>query len=276
MNGVTIEKDILPVAIDAIYREAGLQLKVAEDYVEQGDRRVDAVLCMQGTKTLLNAKIKRQMTKANLGAVVNQLNQVAEPGCALLVADYINPNIGKNLKQAGIQFIDAAGNAYINQPPVYIYIKGNRLTPTAKLEGRVRTGKAFQTAGMKIVFAFLRDKELINAPYREIAEKAQVALGAVGPVVKDLVAQGVILQGVKNNQRQIADFEQLLDRWVEAYPYKLKEKHRIGTFTTDNPEWWKAVDLEKYTGLWGGEIAAAKYTNYLNPKHAVVYINKAD
>ena len=70
------------------------------------------------------------------------------------------------------------------------------------------------------------------------------------------------------------NFDELIDEWVEAYPHKLKAKQRIATFTTDDPEWWKAIDLNKFGALWGGEIAAARYTRYLNPKDAVIYVNK--
>ncbi|PCI01247.1 MAG: hypothetical protein COB79_04335, partial [Zetaproteobacteria bacterium] len=58
------------------------------------------------------------------------------------------------------------------------------------------------------------------------------------------------------------------------YALQLREKQKIGLFTTDNTQWWLTIDLTKFDGRWGGEVAAAKYTNYLNPKNAVVYLNK--
>ena len=127
----------------------------------------------------------------------------------MLLADYINPNMGERLKEAHIQFIDTAGNAYINQPPVYIYIKGNRPELNVGERGKAKTGRAFQATGMKVVFAFLRDKNLINAPYRHIAEQAQVALGTVGWVIRDLVAQGFLLEGRKKTQREFDNFDRV-------------------------------------------------------------------
>ena len=274
MNRIATEYDILDAAVGAVQREAGLQLEIVGREVEKEGKRVDAVIAMPETGMQLLVEIKKWATHANLGAVINQINQLAEPG--LFVADYINPNMGERLKEADIQYFDTAGNAYINQPPVYIYIKGNKLEQDVAGQEKVKTGKAFQPTGMKVVFAFFRDRELINAPYREIADQAQVALGTVGWVIRDLVAQGFLLEGIEKNQRKLVNFEQLLDKWVEAYPRKLKGKHKIGIFTTDNPEWWQAINPEEFDALWGGEIAAAKYTPYLNPKNAVVYINKAN
>lgn len=274
MNRLTTERDILNEAIGAIHREAGLRLDVVGCEVRQGNKRIDAIIRIPEVATQLVAEIKKWAPHVNLGAVINQINRLAEPGKGMFLADYINPNMGERLKEANIQFIDTAGNAYINQPPLYIYIKGNKPELNVGARGTDKTGRAFQATGIKVVFAFLRDKNLINAPYRQIAEQAQVALGTVGWVIRDLVAQGFLLEGRKKNQRKFANFDQLMDAWVEAYPHKLKAKQRIATFTTDAPGWWKAIDLEKFGALWGGEIAGARYTRYLNPKDAVIYIKK--
>ena len=276
MNRLATEYDILDAAIGAIHREAGLHLDVVRQDVKKDDKHIDAIIQMPDNGVRLVAEIKKWTTQANLGAVINQINNLAEPGQGLLIADYVNPNMGERLKEADIQFIDTAGNAYINQRQVYIYIKGNKPQQAVAAKEGVKTGKAFQPTGMKVVFAFLREEELINAPYREIAGQTGVALGTVGWVIYDLIAQGILLEGINKNQRKLNDFDFLVDKWVEAYPYKLKRKYKIGTFTTDNPDWWKATNAEKFDALWGGEIAAAKYTNYLNPKHGVVYIHKAD
>ncbi len=276
MNRPATEYDILDAAIGAIRREADLHLDVVERHAEKGDRYIDAIIQMPNGDVRLAAEIRKWASQANLGAVINRISNLAEPGQGLLIADYINPNMGVRLKEAGIQFLDTAGNAYINQGPIYIHIRGNKPQQTVVAKERVKTGRAFQPTGMKVIFAFLRDGELINAPYREIAHQAGVALGTVGWVIRDLIAQDILLEGVYKNQRKLNDFDLLVDKWAEAYPYRLKEKYRIGIFTTDHPDWWKVTDAENFGALWGGEIAAAKYMNYLNPKHGVVYIHKAN
>jgi hypothetical protein len=273
MNRLETEHDILHGAIEAFRAETALQLDVVEFDVRRGNRQIDAVLQMPGSGTQLLAEIKKWATHTNLGAVINQMQQLATPDAGILVADYVNPNMARKLREVGIQYIDAAGNAYLNQPPVYIHIEGNK--PEARTRTRTKNGKAFQPAGMKIVCAFLKDCELINAPYREIAERAHVALGTVGWVIRDLLEQGLLVEDIDGTGRQIADYDQLLDKWVEAYPHKLRDKHNLGTFTTDNPNWWRDIQPDEFQAAWGGEIAAGEYTGYLNPKDAVVYISKA-
>ncbi len=277
MNKPATERNILDAAIGAIHREAGLCINVITREVQKDDRHIiDAVVELRDNGARLAVEIKKWAAQVNVGAIINQIRNLAEPGQGLLVADYINPKLGERLKAADIQFLDTAGNAYINQQPVYIYIKGNKPQQAFAQKDRVKTGRAFQPTGMKVVFAFLRDEKLVNAPYREIADQAAVALGTVGRVIGDLIAHGFLLEGFNKNQRELADFDLLLDRWAEAYPVRLKRKNEIGTFTTDNPDWWKTIYPEKFDAEWGGEIAVAKYTNYLNPQQGLIYIDQTN
>ena len=275
-NPATVH-NILDAAIGAIHREAGLRLDViARETPKDDNRIIDAIVQIHHNGVRLTVEVKKWAAQLNVGAIINKIKNLAEPGHGLLVADYINPKMGARLKAADIQFLDTAGNAYINQQPVYIYIKGNKPQQDIATKNQLKTGRAFQPAGMKVVFEFLKDGELVNAPYREIANRAAVALGTVGWVVYDLITRGFLLEGFNNNQRKLVEFDLLLDKWVEAYPYKIKRKHEIGKFTTDNPDWWNTIHPEKFNAEWGGEIAAAKYTNYLNPQHGLIYIDRAN
>ena len=99
-----------------------------------------------------------------------------------------------------------------------------------------------------------------------------MALGTVGWVINGLKDADLIVDKGKGKGRQIANYRKLLDRWVEAWPEKLKPKYLLGAFAADDPYWWNAVELGKLGGYWGGETAAAKYTDYLKPKIATVYL----
>jgi len=175
-------------------------------------------------------------------------------------------------RQQHIQFIDAAGNAFINQPPVYVYVKGRRQQKDGLSLPRDGAKRAFESAGLKVVYALLCHPALVNAPYREIAEIAGVALGTVGSVLNGLKAGGLLHDKGGQQGRRLTHYQKLLDRWVDVYPEKLKPKQWVGEFVADDPYWWKAVDIRLYDGYWGGEIAAAKYSDYLKPEVATVYL----
>lgn len=263
------EHELLEKAIVAFQNETGLPLDVLQEEMDVDGIIVDAIIQLPQQDTQLAVEVKKWAQQANLGALAEQIKRLPLDG--ILVADYINLNMGKKLKGMGVQFIDTAGNAYINQPPVYILVTGNK-------QGHALTGpkegmnRAFDTTGLKVIFGFLCNPLLVNATYREIAKFTDVALGTVGWVINGLKDVGFIVD--RKKERHLVNKRKLFDRWVEAYPEKLRPKQRVGEFIADDPDWWGDFDLEQYGAYWGGEVAAAKYTNYLQPQTITIYLPK--
>lgn len=271
---INIEKAILKEALKAVYDEAGLDFEVLNEEIKVRDHHIDAIIRIKGIEDQFSVEIKRWAAHGNLGVIINQVRNLPMEG--IFIADYVNPKMAGRLREQGVQFIDTVGNAYINRHPIHIYIKGNRKKdkdPDIKKEG---TGRAFNTTGLKVVYAFLCNPELINANYREIADVADVALGTVGWVLNDLKEMKFVIgRGHKRNDRRIKNHKKLFDRWVEAYPEKLRPKQVVGKFIAKDPFWWEEVDIRHYQGYWGGEVAAAKYTeNYLRPEEVILYLPK--
>lgn len=210
-------------------------------------------------------EIKNIVTRAILGVAVHQLNLLQQK--RMLVAKYINPQIADELKKMNIPFIDAVGNAYINEPPLFIYIKGNKPTDKGILEQPTRT---FRPTGLQVIFALLCNPGLENKPFREIATKANVALGTVGWVMYDLRRVGYLID-VGPRNRRLVQKDNLLNRWVAAYPEQLRPKKMIGHFRADNHDWWRHTDLKEINALWGGEAAANIMTKYLKPQIVTIY-----
>jgi hypothetical protein len=53
---------------------------------------------------------------------------------------------------------------------------------------------------------------------------------------------------------------------------------RVAHKSTDDAadkHWWKDVDITAYGALWGGEIAADRYTNDLRPATVTIYVAPA-
>lgn len=265
------EPDILNQAIEALAGETGLQLRVDELEAWQDGHEIDAILAIEGRRERLAAEVKRWAPQANPGVLINQIQALPMQG--LLVADYINPKMAEKLREQRVQFIDTAGNAYLDMPPVYILVTGKRrLELPAGL--KENTNRAFDRAGLRVVFAFLCRPGLVTAPYREIAEVAGVALGTVGWVINGLKDAGFIFEYGHKKGRELIEYKRLLDRWVETYPEKLRPKLHIGDFLAEDPYWWHDFDIQEFHGYWGGEIAAAHYTKYLKPAVATVYLPK--
>lgn len=270
MNKAPKETEILDLALIAAQQQMNLAVEVValeKPLNKKGTVRiVDAVLKIDGI--LFQAEIKRWAQHAPIGGLIQQTRQLEN---GILIADYINPNIADKLREAQVQFLDTAGNAYINQDGCYIQIKGNR--PLHKeIAGPRKVARAFTTAGLKVTYALLRQPDLADLPYRKLAEQTGVTLGTVGKAMDDLKTQGYLIE--RKKQRVLIRRTELFQAWIERYPATLRKKIRLGTFQAPEADWWKNTNLETLEGYWGGEIAAAHYTNYLRPQIATVYLPK--
>ena len=259
------ESNILTQALLALKGETGLDFAVGEQL--SINNKADSLI-LTSSQTIA-VEVKRNIRPAHLGAIIQRIKELQPIG--LLVADYVNPNIAKTLKDNDVQYMDACGNIYLNLPPIYVNITGQKPV----LETKQETNKAFDISGLKLIYGFLCDKNLVGANYREIAEQTGIALGAVGKVLNGLVDAGYLVDQGTAGERQLINRRKLLDRWVEAYPEKLKPKLRVGEFISDDTSWWKTFDIAKFGAYWGGEVGAEKYTSYLKPQMATVYLPEA-
>jgi hypothetical protein len=277
------EYQILNAAIQQLKVVANLELQVVEQEIAaigpQGEtRKIDALVRMIAQPDLgtYAVEVKPHLTIARLFQVAEQLRVAtnAFPNCkGMLVTDYVNPNMAKRLKEMNIAFIDMAGNAYINNRPIYIYIQGNKPTPKTELGKALKPTRAFQATGLKVLFGFLLQPDLLQATYREIANATDVALGTVGWVLTDLREHGYILEK-PDKERRLVRKRELLDEWVAAYPEKLRPKLRLGRYRAPDHQWWQHAEVGQHKALWGGEVAAAKLTDYLQPNIATIYADE--
>jgi hypothetical protein len=249
----------IPVQVDVL----GTNLQFGMDQI--ADKHIK--LTIGKNQVQYFAEIKNNLTRANIGLMIQHRNML--PGPLLLVTNRVNDIMAEYLKEYGIEFIDTAGNAYINQPPIYIHIKGNKLKDKCQ---NAPPGQAFRPTGLKVVFTFLCDPKLINNNYRAIARTAGVALGNIGWIIVDLKRQGYILD-MGRQGRKLIQKQRLLDRFVEEYPIKLRRQLFLGKFRGDQ-DWWDKQHIDLENALWGGEIAAAKMGNYLKPGTVTVYIRQ--
>lgn len=264
-----IEDEILKLAIEAFRKNVPLQLNV-EPLVRQPhynfDFRPDMELGMKidGKGIRYCAEIKNTFTKTNIMLLLMHKQKLPYP--LLLVAKYVNPVMTKELMENGIEFIDTAGNAFINQPPIYIFLKGNRPPETP---GQT-PNRTFNPTGLKIVYAFLCNPGLEGAPFRKIADKADVALGTVGWFMRDLRELGFLID-MGGRGYKLIQKDTLFQRWITAYPERLRPKQILGRYKGEYDGWWNKKELHNLNAKWGGEVAAAKLTKYLHPELITIY-----
>ncbi len=253
-------------------RRLGIEVEITQLEPVLDNRRIDALVRIgrgRQARTYV-AHIKKGLRPATLGATLHQLEGNGKP--PLLVADYVTPPLAEALKERGIAFLDTAGNAFVNQPPLYVWVKGER--PGEQITAKVGTGRAFQASGIKVLFALLCHPEWVDQPYREIARLAGVAHGTVGWVMAELPKLGFIAEVA--GKRRLLQPELLLKQWAEAYARTLRPKLAIGRYRAEKQQWWKKLQPHKYHMLLGGEPAADRVTQYLRPETVTLYGEKAE
>jgi hypothetical protein len=235
----------------------------------QQDIRADAVLTLAAGPKRLRYVVeeKRTLTPTTLGATMTNLHKVARAADrpALLVTDYLTAPLAEKLKAQGQQFVDAAGNAYLEGKGILIWVCGRKRPAGLK----PRPGGAFTAGGIKVLFALLCDPALVAAPQRRIAAAAGVALGTVTGVLGGLAADNYLLG--KGRRARLIALPRLLDDWTLAYARTLYPRTLLRTLTTPHFENWKTWDLAPHRGLWGAEPAAQLLVGHLHPGELTIY-----
>jgi hypothetical protein len=265
------EVNLLDRALEAFRAATDLPIQVERSNIRNRfGQEIDVIVRLRayGVDEQFAIELKTNLTNPTLGVIAQHL--VRFPYRGLLVTGYLNPRMAERLREMNIFFLDAAGNAYLNIPPVFVFIKGNKPPERLTEEPKIR---AFQPTGLKVVFTLLRNPKLVNAPYRDIARAAGVALGTVGWVVTGLKELGHIVDMGKRSRR-LKERSKLLDRWVVAYPERLRPKLLIGRYVALEVDWWKQALPHNFNAYRGGEVAAARLTSYLRPEQVIIYVRE--
>jgi hypothetical protein len=264
---MTTEKKILDNAIGRLKEYSGLPVEV-----EGGDYGIDFFININGNRFV--TIVRSAISTGN--KVSAYFRASADPNNAdlplLVIAGYIPLEIAKEYADAGINYLDTAGNCTIRYKDLALIIQGKKKDKLPK----ANQSRAFQEAGVKIIFHLLMDPSRLQLTYRKLAEIAGVSLGAVGNVIKELSDLDFILETEKG--RILKNTSLLLDRWVTAYHDTLRPRLILQKMKYTNPEQyreWDRLPMQDADAvvLWGGEPAASLLTNYLSPEQFTLYTN---
>ena len=124
--------------------------------------------------------------------------------------------------------------------------------------------------------AILIRPDLVNAPYRTLAEEADVALGTIAKCMNDLALRGLLLD--RRDRRTVPDRQALVALWVQAYVEALRPKlkeRRLQVRAEDKTQIWdrlRAVLAER-GHLWAltGADAAERRTHFFRAEETEIY-----
>lgn len=231
----------------------------------------DAVVLLEigGQKLQYQCEVKQRIDRRAILLDLKARGLATAEG--LLVTTLLSRELAAACRELGLQFIDTAGNAYLeNGAGLYVYISGHRGND---LDLGTVGGASITPAALRMMFAFLTAPSMLNAPYREIAAAVRVSTGAIGKVFDVLEARGFIARA-PNGDRVIAAPELLLGEWATGYLGRLKPKLKTYRFSGMSPaEFNERWNPGFRISAWGGETGAAIHTRHLTPGTSTVYID---
>lgn len=166
------------------------------------------------------------MFRGKIASLVSHTEKIGdlEP---LLLSDYLSGEKREECKNAGVNFIDLSGNAYVAHEGIYIERAG---FPDSYPEKRPGRGPFSDKASL-ILRVALEDE---SKPWgvREMAQAAELDPGFVSRMMRELARRGYF--GNEGRKFRMLDAKSLLEDWVSVYDYHKNEEH--GYFClADNP-----------------------------------------
>lgn len=258
------EAQIAAVALENLQQTTGITGTWKPMAAKELDGKIELKLNNKTVK--FNAEIKRELRGHNLPQLKDYAQRY-EP--LMVIAHYILPKIKDELRQNGIAYLETNGNIYLRHNDNFIWLEGQKATPP-QVE---KNNRAFTKTGLKILFYYLVNEELLNLPYREMAKLTGVALGNINYVLTGLKEENFLLK-LNKTQHKLHNKKELLHKWVTAYEKKLKPTLEVGTFrfvkAVDFIAWQK-LPLNHEKTAWGGEPGGDLLTHYLKPAELTLY-----
>lgn len=258
------EYKIIDIALENLQKNAG----ITGDWEEYGQKELDGQikLVIENQPLKFNAEIKQELRNHQLPRIIDQAQRI---GPLMVVANRIFPKIKEELRHNHIAYLEANGNIYLKQGGIMLWLDGQKPVQTITEKGN----RAFTKTGLKVLYHFLLDEQLVQLRYREIANITDVALGNLNYIMNGLKKLNFLIE-VRDQTFRLNNKKELLQKWMVAYEERLKPALLLGTFRFLKEEDflnWKNLGIDTAKTKWGGEPAGDLYTNYLRPQTLTLY-----
>ena len=134
---------------------------------------------------------------------------------AIIVAPALTSEQARALREAGVNYLDAAGNARVNAGGTVALVQGQEGVRTGVMAKAA--GRAFQPAGLKVLSVLLVDPARADETYRELAGRVGASPATVKYVLDDLERRSHVLKvGCGRGMRRLEGVADLARRWANA------------------------------------------------------------
>lgn len=266
-----MENEIVLKVLDLLEDNTGMAASTEFGSIKGEGTQEELVLNMNDKPERFLIFFKKEFYPIHLIEVLSKQNADVK---TILIAYKIRKNLREELRRNNTAYCDAAGNAFIRTRDHYILIEGLQ----DKNQRLTDKNRAFTKAGLKVVYFLLNNQGQVNAPYRQIAEQAGVALDTINKTFLALKTLKFIIR-IDQNSIKLWDKSKLAERWINAYDETLKPNLLVGNYSFLNSATrsaWKEIKFQGQPTWWGGEPAADILTNYLNPEVYTIYTEEPE
>jgi hypothetical protein len=270
MNNPTIpspftDLDLIDMALNALGASTGIVGKL-KPHTDHGSPAIH--LKIAGKTLHYKCEVKHTIDRFQTLADLKTRSLVDT--MTLVVTPLLTNALAIRCRELGIQFIDTAGNAYLNDGAgILINISGHKLEHTH----RMPAAPTMTPAALRMAFGFLAKPPLLNTSSRESAGAVGISIGAVAKGFETLKARGFIA-AAPDATRRLRSPELLLSEWATAYAHRLRPKLTTYRFTSAEPDKVQALwSPEIKLSAWGGDIAADTITGHLKPSTTTIYMD---
>lgn len=232
-----------------------------------------------GTKPAVNLaiEVKARIDNRNQALhIILQLKGQAGNAGAMVFTHWIPEPAAEEFRRAGVFFIDAQGNAFIQKPPqVVVDIRGRKPDRPLKAE----PGRLIEMGGLKIIHYLLTHPQAVGDPLRAIAGGADVALGTAQAVMKEL-QNGQWLLPAAGGTKRFGDIKGLIELFVRGYAFKLRPVCLLGRYRHKMRAPQEILEgfAQRLAGMGGhwavtGGMAAREMTHYLEPDAVALFVD---
>ncbi len=231
----------------------------------------DAILVLKttsGTHKLLVQELKSHVGREMASHIASHDKG---PPPLLVLAPHIGAGVAATLIQAGVHYLDAGGNCHISVPPFFVHVEGR----SAKKAG-ASTG--IRGPGFQVLFVYLADPDLLDAPIRTVAEVAGVSRQPVSALNHRLHAEKYVLASKAHARWHPRRREDALALWLQGYQTTVRSSMMAGSYRTRDrdPSALEARILDalpKEQFRWGGTAAGFRLTGNYRGERTVVHVH---
>ena len=189
---------------------------------------------------------------------------------ALAFVPRVSETVAAGLREAGINFVDRAGNCYLNLHGRYVgHVEGR--AP----EQEAPRPKEMRSAGYCALFALLSNPSLVATPLRHIAERAGVSTMAALDLTRRLKEEGLVVK--RRGGLVIRPTRALVDRWVVGYRDIVRPHVWVGRFAMPQEREDVLVRLMNAARpgawAWGGARADRELGGMYNAPELTLHLN---